>query len=1386
MVRLHRFLFCFAVFAAGAAGGAEIPVGGQVVDSGGRGLEGIRVGLEPIPPDFDRVDARLDGRVGPGPEVEATTDADGYFELAAPRLGAWKVVVAPGYGDRLGRYVAEEHLLRPLAGPTELPPVELQPAAVIEVKVLDEDGKPADARLGLSDARGWRDGWRTRLRLARSGEEGVARLALGAEEKPRLEVLGPSHPLVIFSGDEIPRSGSAEIRLPPGGVAGSAVVTDRRGGAVAGAVAYQGGGIVPLGRTDEEGRLSLVVAPPEHEPPGISFVTRDGYLGHFEPRFSPDAANEAEVLVEPLARVRGQVVDRERRDPVAGAVVWVAGGPVTETDVHGRYELRLYPRPYLTVQAVAEGYATAYEGMQLAGGDGEDGPTVALAPAATLSGSVVDPEGEPLAGVEIGVVAADATVFRSSGFRQEPPSTRSTRSGRFFLSGLPPSASYELEFRKRGFAPARYEVEGLEPFAERSGVVVVLDPGHSGAGWVVDESDAPVAGAEVRLVAVDSRDPRSVVYSVRSGEEDDAAASALTDAEGRFRLSHLAAGRYNLEVEAAGFAPFTVPGLSVDAASGEKDFGTVVLKPGARIEGVVRDPQGSPVAEAEIHVGRQSTGFFFGRPEPAAASDGSGRFVVADLEGGNAYDVVAKKKGYSSETATAVAGEGVTVEFVLRPTGTISGRVLNEDGDPVEGAMVHVEVKPMAVFRHGLRPTRTDDQGFFRLEDVEPGAVHLAVNAPGYQKYQLGDLEVPSRGEVSGVEIVLVRGATITGRVTRPDGTPAVQAMVTWAPAGETSFMGGGFQASTQTDGEGRFRLDGVAPGPAVVGASSGTSPQVSKHVEVRSGVQTVDLVLDAGFEVSGRVTDERGVPVAGAALTLRPTDANRTFYTVGAERPVVTGPDGTFTLKDVVPGHYLAAAAKEGYAQAATAEPFEVANGPVAGIELELRRGATLRGRILGVEIEDLAGVAVHAYGGAAGGSVQTGLVDFEGRYSVSNLAPGIWHVTARLERGGRQTSGMLKVEEGQAEAELDLEFKSGFPLEGVVRSAGRPEAGIHVSVNGLAMGLGHAQAVSGSDGRFSLRDLPAGKYRLTAMNAARRHSQEIEVPVDGEVVIDLGALSISGHVRDEVGERPMPGVSLRIESLDADTAAEAADPFSGAFRVSGSQTDSRGYFSLSVGEGRWRVIATKAGYGPAETIVDVRAGGTYDGVELRMSPTDGVTFDVLSETGVTPNQVLAAVLDPSGQALTHGYVPVGEGGTVRLTTVPAGSWELVVQAGDSAVVRTPITAPGHLGQIRLPRGGALQIRIPALEGQPQSFARDQLAQVRLVGPDGRPHYPLEPMGLGAGRPGGLWPVWNGVAMIQKLSPGVWSFTVSHPDGRSWTGEAAVAAGETSEVVVP
>ena len=156
------------------------------------------------------------------------------------------------------------------------------------------------------------------------------------------------------------------------------------------------------------------------------------------------------------------------------------------------------------------------------------------------------------------------------------------------------------------------------------------------------------------------------------------------------------------------------------------------------------------------------------------------------------------------------------LRIVLHPRSSISGRVVDEDEKPVAHAPVAWELQRSgqdASWMAAGESVAADGDGRFLLRDVLPGSIALHVHAPGFQPAELDDLEVPPGKDVEGVEIVLRRGAAVAGRVLDAEGEPEVGALVEVAPQRGAAAMQV-FNA-TPTDGDGRYRLEGVEPGGA-------------------------------------------------------------------------------------------------------------------------------------------------------------------------------------------------------------------------------------------------------------------------------------------------------------------------------------------------------------------------------------------------------------------------------------------------------------------------------------------------------------------------------------------------------------------------------------------
>src|SRR5688572_12325911 len=137
---------------------------------------------------------------------------------------------------------------------------------------------------------------------------------------------------------------------------------------------------------------------------------------------------------------------------------------------------------------------------------------------------------------------------------------------------------------------------------------------------------------------------------------------------------------------------------------------------------VVADDSGDPIANARVVLN------FPGKPggsdRVVAVSERDGRFVLPVLPG--RHNIVATKPRFARGQVTVDAGTDAG-EIRLRRGAAISGRIIDEFGDPVIAARVFVETNRGA----GVASTGTDDRGEYRIGGLSAGTFTVAVMTIG-------------------------------------------------------------------------------------------------------------------------------------------------------------------------------------------------------------------------------------------------------------------------------------------------------------------------------------------------------------------------------------------------------------------------------------------------------------------------------------------------------------------------------------------------------------------------------------------------------------------------------------------------------------------------------
>ena len=1363
---LTLVLICLTVPAFTGAS-ASTKIAGRVLVPGDSPLAEAEITLTPLTDVLSELQARESDQAELEP-IRTVTDAAGRYEISAPHPGMWRVQVAAA------GYAPLQAVLRPLIEPTVLDDAVLTPDVGLTVRVSDPEGRPVkDATIVVVIDRGPMDfggpPWQTPRLRGITAEDGSVRIAHAERDVVSVSVAAAGYPVRELRGR---RGTSARVRLQPGFTRTLQVLSPEDKG-VEGALVALGDQPHITGVSGPDGKLQVVLQK------GATVETwaihADGRRARTRLGPPPTDAEEPLTLLLPdrLSLV-GRLIDAESRKAVADGVVWDVRNPARaeRSDAAGGFVLGGPAGMRLDLTAGAPGYLSADPFDFQLGLDGRPGPTLALRPAAAVAGTVVDGDGEPVSGakVELTERVTPGMMRIEIGRPTTVPRALSGPDGEFHIGSIDPDNSYDLRVDAEGFAPAKEPVSGLEPYRTRAGVRVTVGRGHAVSGRLVDGDGAAVADADVKLTPAPSAGGGGFVRMMRmSGGQ--ASFETASDQEGRFEIVGLPTGRFDLEAHRRGFAKRRLPGIEISQTEATVDLGEVELSYGESLQGYVRDTDGLPIEGVEVFVSEGGGGMMMvmagpgpgpERDEPDALTDPAGWFTVSDLGPDERYELRFSRTGFVSATASAIEVPRVEpVEVSMDPASDIAGTVLDPQGEPIVGAQVMlrrtqtIEMGGNVMAMMMMTDAATDQEGRFLFEDQEPGTISLSAVASGYQEAKRDNLEVPKGEDLLDIEIPLPAGAILEGRVLSPDGRAAIGATV--APAGEGEGPGGIIRPMNRVgvDGNGYYRIEGLEAGPLSIEAEHPDYPRVVRDAELREGRNTLDLSFEGGQEVTGRVVDASGGPVADAAVQL--VRAGRRWG--GPETMSET--DGSFTLPGVQDGDYSVQADAEGFASFDGDLPVNVAGEPVHGLEVRLDRGAAIYGRVTGLEPDKLGDVGVST-GGTGLAGFGGASVDHEGNYRVENLVPGDYTVTARLSDSGRQANGQITLEPGVTETRLDLEFGAGLTLSGTAVQGDAPVVGATVYAEGLEIDhTGWSQ--TDNSGYFSIEGLESGSYQVHVRNfqTGLAYTEQVEMATSREIRLELPTASVGGRVLDSADRDPLQGVTVTL--TDPQSSGRAGLP------AHTTTTDLEGRFLLSsVADGQWHLAANRKGFAASSMPVTVQFDKAVDDLEIVMEATEGLTLEARLPSGAPPDEISVAVLDAGGGSLSGGSYTTGENGRVRLSSVPAGRWELIVSAAGAATSTIAVQAPGPPVPVQLQPATSLVVEVAELQGT------STLATVSVTGSDGRPFRTLS----WTAQPRSEWRMEGGRLEFASLPPGAWNVTVVTIDGRRWAGSTTTSAG--------
>ncbi len=705
------------------------------------------------------------------------------------------------------------------------------------------------------------------------------------------------------------------------------------------------------------------------------------------------------------------------------------------------------------------------------------------------------------------------------------------------LTNLVPDV-YRIAVEAEGFAPKSSWVRATKT-SERK---ILLEKGQAVAGIVLDSKEAPVKGA-------------MVIYSGVSGWSQQGARenAAISDKDGKFSFPALPGGTFRFIATHEKHAPGTSEPttLSIREAT---DNVVIKMPPGVRLAGTVFDKAGQPLASARVRTGVKVDGMDWSAPRQAYTAE-DGTFEFGGLPE-KTMNVAALHDSGNSEVKTIDLSESNKIDLTIDQTLSISGKVVDSEGEDVEGAQVSAfpdimggaKIERSSWRLKGMPTALTDAGGEFVLSGLAPGDYKVNAAREGAQRRR----RRMRGGEVfkAGAEDVVLRMpklGSIKGKVELDSDDALTEFSV---GAGPFSGVRQTFKDTT------KFEVKDIAPGTYTFNVS-GKNFQTKRipAVEVKEG-ETVDLgevKLTQGRYISGRVISSDGKPVdnatvlAGGMLFGDGTNAKAQFGGPPGARNAksgITGADGTFIIFGVRKGSLMLTAEHTKWGRARsmmlpkTAESLE-------NLEITLEPFGSLEGKITqsGKPVEK---VIVSVQSTSAPGSVYGVQTGTDGRYKLDRLAPDKYRVSAMVGSfmhgmkthrqevtvsSGKTAKADINVSNGNITAKITIAGKDGevgfaqvFVEEGIVSASTVHELTL-MGKDPLGDTGGWYMSFAGMP--VTLKDFNPGKYTACMLIVPK----EVEMQaVQGYVESQGDDYPISCHTIELAGSPAEQAVTISV----------------------------------------------------------------------------------------------------------------------------------------------------------------------------------------------------------------------------------------------------------------
>jgi hypothetical protein len=428
----------------------------------------------------------------------------------------------------------------------------------------------------------------------------------------------------------------------------------------------------------------------------------------------------------------------------------------------------------------------------------------------------------------------------------------------------------------------------------------------------------------------------------------------------------------------------------------------------------------------------------------------------------------------------------------------IDGRILDANGDPVDGAVVRL----VSVFSpHGvLRDTKSDAAGRFSFARLAPAAVRVVAEHDRDGAVSSAEIDVADAGRIE-ITLVLSVAGSVLGTVVDSDDHAVAGAKLSiegapWTARSATSDAGGAFRLTAVP--KEATSLVAVAPGYRTARVA------LSRHDDMADWI--VRVRLTAAPAVEGDVLDSDGQPTSAAIVACEglPSEAH-----------AASAKDGTFQL----PSSTLGCSAVAQHDDYAPSSSVPIVDG--TRIVLRLRVGGTIDGIVVDEHARGVESftVGIESFSGAQARSPASrgprSFEDARGAFRWDKLAPGSYVLTAATSGKPPTRSDVIDVVAGAA-TKARIVVPEGGSVTGHVYDEHRVALeGVDVHFDSVSSVIeSRANATTDRAGMYRIDGAPAGPFTLRVGHQGYRVRLLSGLRVDSHRTLtqDVALTSIDG----------------------------------------------------------------------------------------------------------------------------------------------------------------------------------------------------------------------------------------------------------------------------------